>query len=94
MLFAIFCTDKPNASEIRAATREAHLDYVRGVIDRVITAGPTQTDDLSGMNGSLLIMDFSDKSQAEDFAANDPYAKAGLFESVTIRPWKQVFPEK
>jgi len=93
MLFAIFCTDKPNSSDIRMANREKHLDYVRGVMDRVIMVGPTQTDDRSGMNGSLLIMEFSDKSQAEDFAAHDPYAKAGLFESVIIRPWKQVFPE-
>ncbi|MBL4693713.1 MAG: YciI family protein [Magnetovibrio sp.] len=93
MMFAIFCTDKPNSSEIRAANREKHLDYIQGVIDRVILAGPTQTDDLSGMNGSLLVMEFSNKSQAEDFAAHDPYAKAGLFESVVIRPWKQVFPE-
>ncbi|PHS79582.1 MAG: hypothetical protein COB59_01295 [Rhodospirillaceae bacterium] len=94
MLFTIFCTDKPNSSAIRAANRADHLDYVRGVIDRVVMAGPTQTDDLSAMNGSLLIMDFSDKSQAEDFAKHDPYAKAGLFESVSIRPWKQVFPEE
>ena len=93
MLFAIFCTDKPNSSVIRAANREKHLDYVRGVMDRVVMVGPTQTDDLSQMNGSLLILEFSDKSQAEDFAANDPYAKAGLFESVIIRPWKQVFPD-
>lgn len=93
MLFAIFCTDKPNSTEVRAANREEHLDYIRGVTDRVIMAGPTQSDDLSAMNGSLLIMEFSDLSQAEDFAAHDPYAKAGLFESVIIRPWKQVFPE-
>jgi uncharacterized protein YciI len=27
---------------------------------------------------------------AEAWAAADPYAKAGLFESVTIRAWKKV----
>jgi len=93
MLFAIYCTDKPDSSQIRAANREQHLEYIKGVIDRVFIAGPTQTDDQSGMNGSLLIMEFNDKSQAEDFANHDPYAQAGLFESVIIRPWKQVFPE-
>jgi len=93
MLFAIFCTDKPNSSEIRMANRSLHLDYLQGAIDRVVVAGPTQTDDLSGMSGSLLIMEFSDKSQAEDFAAHDPYAVAGLFDTVIIRPWKQVFPD-
>jgi hypothetical protein len=93
MLFAIFCTDKPNSTEIRAETRASHLDYLRGVTDRIVMAGPTQSDDLTAMNGSLLIMEFSDQSQAEDFAAHDPYARAGLFESVIIRPWKQVFPD-
>lgn len=93
MLFTFFCTDKPNASEIRMANREQHLEYLRGVEDRLILAGPTQSDDLSYMNGSLLILEFSDLSQAQDFAAHDPYAKAGLFESVIIRPWKQTVPE-
>ncbi len=39
------------------------------------------------------MVDLPDKQAAETFAANDPYAKAGLFESVTIKPWKKVFPE-
>ncbi|MBL4747728.1 MAG: YciI family protein [Magnetovibrio sp.] len=93
MFFAIFCTDKPNSSAIRAANRDLHLDYIRGVMDRVFIAGPTLTDDETGMNGGLLIMEFTDKSQAEDFVAHDPYTKADLFESVIIRPWKKVFPD-
>ena len=92
MLFAIFCTDKPNSTDIRTATRAQHLEYLEGVLDRIILVGPTFADDLTTMNGSVLILEFSDQSQAEDFAAHDPYAKAGLFESVIIRPWKQVFP--
>jgi hypothetical protein len=44
------------------------------------------------MTGSLLIIDFADRKAAEDFAANDPYNKAGLFESVIIRRWKKVIP--
>ena len=40
--------------------------------------------------GSLLIIDFPDRVAAESCAAGDPYAKAGLFESVEIRPWKKV----
>ena len=41
------------------------------------------------MVGSLVIVEGS-REVAEDFAANDPYAKAGLFESVTITEWKRV----
>lgn len=93
MLFAIFCTDKPDAAAIRAATRPAHLDYVGNVMDQVVLAGPTLSDDGQAMTGSLLIMDFADLAAARDFAANDPYNQAGLFESVIVRPWKQVLPK-
>lgn len=93
MLFAIFCTDKPDSTAIRAANRALHLDYVRAVADQVIVAGPTQTEDGQSMNGSLLVMEFADLAAAQTFAKNDPYNQAGLFESVVIRPWKLVFPE-
>ncbi len=48
----------------------------------------------AAMTGSLLIMDFADRDEAETFAAADPYAKASLFDSVTIKPWKKVLPAK
>ncbi len=41
---------------------------------------------------SLLIMEFDDRGQVQAFAEGDPYAKAGLFESVTIRPFRKVLP--
>jgi uncharacterized protein YciI len=44
------------------------------------------------MVGSTLIMEFNDRTEAESWAAADPYAKASLFQSVDIRPWKKVFP--
>ena len=43
------------------------------------------------MNGSVFIIEFDAIEDAREFAANDPYAKAGLFESVVIRPFKKVF---
>lgn len=93
MLFAIFCTDKPDSADLRAKHRPAHLCYVRSHSSQIVTAGPTQSDDLKTMNGSLLVMEFIDKSAAEFFATHDPYNQAGLFESVVVRPWKMVFPE-
>jgi hypothetical protein len=92
MLFTILCTDKPNHEHLRIGTRQAHLDYLGGFKDRVVMAGPLQTDDGTRMTGSLLIMDFADRKLAEAFAANDPYNKAGLFENVVIRRWKKVIP--
>lgn len=92
MLFAIVCHDKKDHAHVRAENRPDHLEYLKGHADKAYAVGPMLTDDGEGMIGSLLIMDFTDKTAAEDFAANDPYAKAGLFESVTIAPWKKVIP--
>ena len=40
------------------------------------------------MIGSMLIMEFDDIEQARAFSANDPYAKAGLFQRVEITAFK------
>jgi hypothetical protein len=40
----------------------------------------------------MLLMEFPDYRAAVAFAADDPYARAGLFASVAITPWRQVLP--
>ncbi|MCC7320113.1 MAG: YciI family protein [Rubellimicrobium sp.] len=87
-LFALICTDKADHLPTRLATREAHLAHVRdtGV---VLQAGPF-LDAAGQMCGSLLILDVADRAAAEDWAARDPYALAGLFAKVRIEEWKKV----
>ncbi|HLN25069.1 MAG TPA: YciI family protein [Patescibacteria group bacterium] len=92
MLFAVTCVDKPNHLEVRLANRSAHLEFLKGILDQLVAAGPTFADDGTSMNGSLVIADFPDRAAAEAYFANDPYAKADLFESVTIRAYKKVLP--
>lgn len=85
--FAMICRDKPGALDTRMANREAHLAYVRdtGV---VLFGGPMITD--GQMRGSLLVMEAEDMEAAKAWSANDPYALAGLFDSVEITEWKRV----
>jgi len=87
MRIALVAIDKPNAQQLRLDNREAHLAYVAetGVAE---LAGPFLDGD--SMTGSLLILVVDTMSDAENWAANDPYAKAGLFESVDLREWKKV----
>lgn len=92
MLFVIHCHDKPDHGHLRAENRPAHLEYIEANRENLYIAGPTLNNDGDGMNGSLLIIDFPDRAAAVAFAEADPYALAGLFESVTIQPWKEVFP--
>lgn len=86
-LFALICDDKPGAGPIRAENRAAHLDYLRET--GATLAGPF-LDDAGGMTGSLVVIDVADRASAEAWAAADPYARAGMFSAVTIRPWKRV----
>ena len=87
-MFVLICIDKPASRELRAANRQAHLDYADS--SGVVFVGGPFLDADGNMTGSLIILDLPDMAAAEAWAAADPYAKAGLFESVTIRAWKKV----
>ncbi len=92
MLFAITCTDKPASLELRMATRPPHLEYLKAHEASLVLVGPV-LDPEGKPCGSLLVVDVADRAAAEAFAAGDPYAKAGLFESVVIRPFRAVFKD-
>ena len=87
MLIALIAKDKPDALQTRLDNRAAHLAYIEetGVVSQ---AGPLLNGD--AMIGSLVILDVADTAAAQTWADNDPYAKAGLFQSVELIPWKKV----
>jgi len=88
MRFALMTKDKPGALEIRKSNRDAHLAYIKetGVVEM---AGP-MLDDAGEMCGSLIVLEVEDMVAAQEWAENDPYATAGLFDEVTLRAWKKV----
>lgn len=88
MLIALIAKDKPGALEVRMENRPAHVDYLKST-GVVAQAGPF-LDDGGAMIGSLVILDVEDMAAAESWAANDPYAKAGLFQSVELIAWNRV----
>ena len=87
MLIALIARDKDGALQTRLDNRAAHLAYIEetGVVSQ---AGPLLDGD--AMIGSLVILDVADLDAAQSWAENDPYAKAGLFQSVELIPWKKV----
>ncbi len=84
--FVLTCVDKPDSLEVRLGAREAHLAYLRES-GAVKLAGPF-LDEAGGPVGSLLIIEAEDLATAQAFAAADPYALAGLFQSVEVRPFR------
>ena len=88
MRFALICRDKPGALQTRLDNRSAHLAYIDAT--KVVEMAGPFLDDAGQMVGSLVILDVADRAAAQAWAAGDPYAKAGLFESVTVQAWKKV----
>jgi uncharacterized protein len=88
MLFALICTDKADSTALRMEVRPRHLAYIQSRMSEVKIAGPFVSEDGATMKGSMLILDLPDIAAARAFADADPYAQAGLFSSVDIRPWK------
>ncbi len=92
MTFVLYCVDKSDHGHVRAENRAAHIDYLKENIDRIVIAGPMTSDDGETVKGSVIVVNDTARAEAEAFAAGDPYAKAGLFESVTITAYKKVLP--
>lgn len=87
MRFAVICRDKPDSLETRLANRAAHLAYIEAT-GCVEMAGPLI--EAGAMCGSLIVLTAGDLAAAQAWVADDPYGRAGLFESVTVIEWKKV----
>ena len=87
MQFVIICHDKPGAVALRLATRPAHREYIQTVQSRLVHAG-AMSNAAGETCGSLLVVEAADRAEAERIIANDPYSKAGLFESTAIRSYR------
>lgn len=87
MIFALYCTDRPASLDLRMATRPAHLAYLEGFMGQIMVGGALM-DPEGKAAGTMIVIDVPDRAAAEAFAAGDPYAKAGLFESTVIRPYR------
>jgi len=87
MFYALICTDNPNSLDLRLTNRPDHAAYLKSLGDTLVLAGPFTKDDGQTMNGSLIVVEAPSREAAKKIADGDPFAKAGLFASVEVRPW-------
>jgi len=99
MLYAIIGEDIDNSLEKRLSVREAHLSRLKLLQDegRLLMAGPFPAIDAedpgsAGFTGSLIVAEFNSLEEANDWANNDPYTSEGIFKTISIKPYKKVFP--
>lgn len=91
MPYAIITTDKPAHLELRTSVRAEHLAYLRAHAGMLLAAGALIEDDGTGGSGGVLLVDTDERAVAEQFAADDPFTRAGLFDKVVIQRWRKAF---
>ncbi|SBS24785.1 YciI-like protein [Marinomonas aquimarina] len=98
MLYSIVGQDVANSLENRLAARPAHLERLQALRDqgRLVLAGPNPAIDSNdpgeaGFSGSVVVAEFASLEEAKAWADADPYVAAGVYASVEIKPFKQVF---
>jgi uncharacterized protein YciI len=93
MLVFFCCLDRPGMSARRRAARAEHLEYMIKNQEKIVFGGPVSVADGEPGVGSVFVLDLPDLDAAQDFLADEPYHRAGLFESVIVRPFRQMSPE-
>ncbi|MDD5631169.1 MAG: YciI family protein [Methylococcales bacterium] len=99
MLYAIFGEDIEDSLGKRMSARPAHLKRLQDLLDegRLVLAGPHPAIDTdnpgdAGFTGSLVVAEFDNLQAAQQWANADPYIDTGVYDKVTVKPFKKVFP--
>ena len=99
MWYAIISEDVPDSSERRASARPEHLERLQELTrqGRLLTAGPHPNVDAeepgaAGFSGSLVVAEFASLEDAQSWANADPFVEAGVYQRVTVKPFKRVLP--
>lgn len=99
MYYVIKGADRPGSLERRLAARAAHLQRLLALQQdgRLLLAGPIPAIENpdpgpAGFTGSLIVAQFESLQAAERWAKDDPYVNAGVFDAVTVEPFRKVLP--
>ena len=99
MLYAIISQDVENSLDKRLSVRPEHIERLQNLKEqgRLILAGPHPAIDNiepgpAGFSGSLVVAEFPSLEEAQAWADDDPYIKAGVYDTVTVKPFKKVLP--
>jgi len=93
MLIFIYCADRAGAGAVRERARLQHLEYMVANTDKLVFGGLLPASPGERGISSIFVLELPTMDAAEDFLAGEPYNQAGLFDSVEIRAFQQMWPE-
>jgi uncharacterized protein len=85
--FALVAHDRPNSVALRMAIRPEHLKHLDALGEQLLLAGPFLNDAGEGV-GSIVVIEADSLEEARTLFGRDPFLTQGLFDQVTIKPWK------
>jgi uncharacterized protein YciI len=94
MIFAILLLDRPGVAELRTKVRPEHRDYLAKLADKMAFSGPLTSEDGKTAVGSLLVMDFPSKADAQAWLSEEPFTKAGVYEKPIIHAFTNMWQQK
>lgn len=89
MHYVVHCLDHEGAVEKRLANYDAHKAYLAAATVKTVISGPLLADDEQTMIGSCFVIEANSLAEVQAFNANDPFAKVGLWQTVSIRPFSK-----
>jgi uncharacterized protein len=93
-MYAIVCYDRPDSASLRDAHRAAHMEYLKTNSAKVVFGGPLKNTPDGPSTGAIIVLNCATREEAEAFIKGDPFERNGVYESVAVRAFKQVFPQK
>jgi uncharacterized protein YciI len=91
-MYAILCFDRPDSAALRDTHRAAHQEFLNANSGKVVFGGPLKNTPEGASTGALIVVDCATRKEAEAFIGADPFYRNGVYESVAVRAFKQVFP--
>jgi len=99
MFYMIYAEDIENSLSLRLSVRDKHIARLKDLQaqGKLLLAGPCPAIDSedpgeAGFTGSLIVAEFDSLTAAQTWADQDPYISAGVYEKVTVKPYKKVLP--
>ena len=89
MHYVIHCLDHDGAVDKRLSLYDAHKAYLAKAPIKTLISGPLLADDEETMIGSCFVLEADSLDEVEAFNRDDPFAQAGLWKAVSIRPFSK-----
>ena len=83
MQFVIKASDGAGMLDKRMEVRPRHLEGMDRIREHVICAGGLLDDD-GKMKGSLLVMEFQNREELDEYLAHEPYVLEHVWEKIEI----------